>query len=68
LQAVLLGQGKGLPLSHLIDHPALFPFVVQVAARELMCNPVFRVQRQGDQSDFVELASGVDSYQRAATS
>ena len=56
LQAVLLGHGKGLPFSHLIDHAALFPFAVQVAARDLMCNPIFRVQRQGDQSDFVELA------------
>lgn len=55
VHAVLLGHGKGLPLSHLIDHPALFPFAVQVTARDLMCNPVFRVQRQGDQSDFVEL-------------
>ena len=56
LQAVLLGQGKGLSFSHLIDHPALFPFVVQVTARDLMRNPNFRVQRQGDQSDLVELA------------
>ena len=56
LHAVLLGHGKGLPFSHLIDHPALFPFAVQVTAQDLMRNPVYRVQRQGDQSDFVELA------------
>ncbi len=56
LHAVLLAHGKGLPFSHLIDHPALFPFAIQVTARDLMRNPIFRVQRQGDQSDFVELA------------
>ena len=57
LESVLLVHGKGLPFSHLIDHPALFPFSVQVAVRDLMRNPAFRVQRQGDQSDFVELVS-----------
>jgi hypothetical protein len=56
LHSVLLGHGKGLPFSHLVDHPALFPFSVHVTVRDLMMNPVFRVQRQGDQSDFVELA------------
>ena len=56
VHSVLLGQGKGLPFSHLIDHPALFPFSVHLTARDLMGNPVFGVQRQGDQSDFVELA------------
>ena len=55
LQAVLLGYGKGLSLSHLADHPALFPFAVQVTAQGLMGNPLFRVQRQGDRSDFVDL-------------
>ncbi len=56
LRSVLLGRSKGLPLSHLIDHPSLFPFAVHVTARDLMTNPTFRVQRQGDQSDLVELA------------
>lgn len=54
--AVLLSHGKGLPFSHLIDHPALFPFALHLTARDLTGNPVFRVQRQGDQSDFIELA------------
>ncbi len=55
MHSVLLGRGNGLPFSHLIDHPALFPFAVHV-----MRNPILRVRRQGDQSDFVELArSGV---------
>jgi hypothetical protein len=56
LHAILLGHGNGLPFSHLIDHPALFPFAVQVIVRDLMRNAIFCVQRQADQSDFVELA------------
>jgi hypothetical protein len=56
VHSVLLGHGKGLPFSHLIDHPSLFPFSVHLTLRDLMRNPIFRVQRQGDQSDFVELA------------
>ena len=55
VHSVLLGHGKGLPFSHLIDHPALFPFAVDLTVPDLMRNPIFRVQRQGDQSDFVEL-------------
>ncbi len=55
LHSVLLGHGKGLPFSHLLDHPALFPFAVYATARDLTRNPIFRVQRQSDQSDFVEL-------------
>jgi hypothetical protein len=55
LHSVLLGHGKGLPFSHLIDHPALFAFALHVTAQDLMLNSIFRVQRQGDQSDFVEL-------------
>jgi hypothetical protein len=34
---------------------------VDVPVGDLMRNPVFHVQRQGDQSDFVELASGSNS-------
>lgn len=56
--SVLLGHGKGLPFSQLIDHPALFPFVAHLTAGNLMRNPIFRVQRQGDQSDFVEVVNG----------
>lgn len=55
IHAVLLSHGKGLRFSHLIDHPALFPFALNLTVPQLMRNPTFRVQRQGDQSDFVEL-------------
>jgi hypothetical protein len=57
LHSVVLGHGRGLPYLQLVDHPALFPFAVDVSARDLMQNPFFRMQRQGDQSDFVELVS-----------
>lgn len=56
LHAVLLGHGKGMAIAQLSDHPALFPFSFDLSARDLIQNPIFRVQRQGDQSDFVELA------------
>ena len=55
VHAVLLGHGKGLAFSQIIEHPALFPFRLDLSARELMRNPNFHVQRQGDDSDFVEL-------------
>ena len=56
LQAVLLSHGKGLPVTSLIDHPALFPFAIHLSGQNLAGDNRFRVQRQGDQSDFVELA------------
>ena len=61
LHSVVLGHGRGLPFPQLVDHPALFPFALDVPARDLMRNPIFRVQRQGDQSDFVELAPASNS-------
>jgi hypothetical protein len=67
LHSVLLGHGGGLPYPHLIDHPALFPFSVDVMTRDLMRNPIFRVHRQGDHSDFVELRSIPGSAPRSAS-
>ena len=55
VHAVLLGHGKGLAFSQIIEHPALFPFRLDLSVRELMRNPDFHVHRQGDHSDFVEL-------------
>ena len=57
LHAVLLSHSsKGMPFAHLIDHPALFPFKVHITVQDLMRSHIFRGQRQGDQSDFIELA------------
>jgi len=62
VHSVLLGHGRGLPFFHLIDHPALFPFALKISAQDLMRNPMFRVQRQGDQSDFVELQVPAETF------
>lgn len=55
VHAVLLGQGKGLAFSQILEHPALFPFKLDLSIRDLIAMPDFHVQRQGDQSDFVEI-------------
>ncbi len=54
--ALLLAHGSGMSLAQLIDHASLFPFEVNLQAGTLRQNPIFRVQRQGDQVEFVELA------------
>jgi hypothetical protein len=56
MHGVLLSQGRGMPLSQLANHPAIFPFKLQLNVATLRRHPCLRVQRQGDQSDFVELA------------
>jgi hypothetical protein len=49
----MLSQGRGMLLSQLASHPALFPFKVRVNAARLRKHEGLQVQRQGDQSDFV---------------
>ena len=56
VHGVMLSQGRGMPLSQLVSHPAIFPFKLQLNAVTLRKNPSLHVQRQADQSDFVELA------------
>ena len=55
LQAILVSNARGMPLSHLTGHPALFPFEVHVTAASLRKSGRIQIQRQGDQTDFVEL-------------
>jgi hypothetical protein len=55
IQGVLLSQGRGMSLARLASHPGLFPFKLQVNAARLRKRSGIRLQRQGDQSDFVEL-------------
>jgi hypothetical protein len=52
----MLSQGRGMLLSQLVSHPAIFPFKLQLNAATLRKHACLRVQRQGDQSDLVELA------------
>ena len=56
VHGVLLSQGRGMALSQLSSHPALFPFKLQVNAGRIRIHVGLRVRRQGDESDFVELA------------
>jgi hypothetical protein len=53
-QAVLVSHGRGMPLAQLRGHPALFPFDVRLTASALRKSISMRLQRQGDQTDFVE--------------
>lgn len=55
VHGVMLTQGRGMSLSQLVCHPAIFPFKLHLNAETLRRHPWLRVQRQGDQSDFVEL-------------
>jgi len=56
VHGVMLSQGRGMLLSQLVSHPGIFPFKLQPNAATLKKHPYLRVQRQGDQSDLVELA------------
>ena len=55
LQAILVSHGQGMPLSQLTGHPALFPFDTDVSPTVLRRSGSMLIQRQGDQTDFVEL-------------
>jgi hypothetical protein len=55
LQAILVSHGQGMPLSQLTAHPALFPFETDMSATVLRRSGNMLIQRQGDQTDFVEL-------------
>ena len=54
--AILLSHGSGLPLAQLSSHPALFPFDARLNSTTLRQGRFMRIIRQGDQTDFVELA------------
>lgn len=55
VHGVILSQGRGMTLSQLVGHPAIFPFKLQLNAAKLRKHPCLRVQHQGDQSDFIDL-------------
>jgi hypothetical protein len=56
VHSILVGSGNGLQLARLVDHPAFFPFAIHLTAQDLAKSRAFRVQRQGDRSEYVELA------------
>ncbi len=55
LQALLVSHGRGMQLSQLIGHPALFPFSIHLSSTALRKSGCMLIQRQGDQTDFIEL-------------
>jgi hypothetical protein len=56
IQAVLVNHGRGMGLSQATSHSALFPFDVRLNSYSVRKSHQFRVLRQGDQTDFLELA------------
>jgi hypothetical protein len=54
--AILLSQGHGMPLALLQTNPLIFPFELKLNSEMLRQHPALRIQRQGDRSEFVELA------------
>jgi hypothetical protein len=54
--SIILGHSRGMLLSQLRSHPALFPFKVNLSSERIRRNRRLRVQREGDQGDFVEPA------------
>ncbi|RJF76305.1 hypothetical protein [Rhodopseudomonas palustris] len=55
VHGIMLSRGRGMPFSQLVRHPALFPFKLQLNTVTLRKHSYLRLQRQGDQTDFVEL-------------
>ena len=58
LEALLIYEGKALPVDQTMCHPAFFPFDVILFAHELRQSPRFEVHRQGLDVDMVQLAQG----------
>jgi hypothetical protein len=56
VHGILLSQESGMQLSQLLRHPANFPFELRLSTAGLRKHPIIRVQRHGDQSDFVALS------------
>ena len=56
VQAVLVSHGHRMGLAQAISHSALFPFDVRLNASSARNSDQLRVLRQGDQTDFVDLA------------
>jgi hypothetical protein len=57
LEALLIHEGKGIPVDHAIRHPALFPFELNLRAHHLRQSSRFEIHRQGLDIDVVNLAN-----------
>lgn len=54
LEGLLVAAQRGMSLSQLVNHPAVFPFGLRTDLTTLRGSERLRVHRQGDQTDFVE--------------
>ena len=54
LEGLLIATQRGMPLSQLVSHPALFLFDFRTDLAALRRSERLRIHRQGDQTDFVE--------------
>mgnify|MGYP000875214194 CR=1 FL=1 len=54
VEGLLVAMQRGMPLTQVVRHPAMFPFDVRTDLTALRRNERLRVHRQGDQTDFVE--------------
>lgn len=55
IMGLLTGLGRGLPISQLLSHPALFPFAVSMHSEQLGRSSSLQFYRQGDHTDYVEV-------------
>jgi len=56
VEALLIHEGKGIPMDQAVRHSALFPFNLKLQAHHLRQSPRFEVHRQGLDIDVVSLA------------
>lgn len=54
VEALLIAAQRGMPLSQLVSHSALFPFDVRIDLTALRRSERLGVHRQGDQTDVIE--------------
>lgn len=57
LLGLLIGLGRGMLARQLLSHSALFPFDMRLNSTHLRKTHALRLYRQGDQTEFVEIAS-----------
>jgi len=58
IEALLIHEGKGIPVDQALSHPALFPFRLNLRGHSLRQSSRFEVHRQGLDEDVVNLVLG----------
>ena len=57
LEGLLRCEGRGLPVSQVGRHPALFPFELVLRSYDVRQSPLFEIDREGLNIDMVQLAT-----------